>query len=90
MFSEQRARDGDEYKGFHRKLNEYDLCRALGRAVVLALLASMFEAFDMPIFWPLLLFYFVLLVVVMFGTRFKHMAQHGYLPWEAGKKKYGK
>ena len=47
------------------------------------------ENFDVPVYWPLLLVYFVLIFFLTMQKQIKHMIKFNYLPWNAGKTKYG-
>jgi hypothetical protein len=44
--------------------------------------------FDIPVYWPILLMYFVILSFVQLKQRVSHMWKHGYLPWNANKPRY--
>ena len=47
------------------------------------------EAFNVPVYWPLLLVYFFLIFVLTMRRQINHMIKYKYLPWDAGKVKYG-
>jgi hypothetical protein len=49
---------------------------------------TFFSFFDVPVFWPILLIYFVLLFVLTMKRQIKHMIKHKYLPFSVGKKRY--
>lgn len=49
---------------------------------------TFFEVFDVPVFWPILLLYFIILFVVTMKRQIKHMIKHRYVPWSFGKAKY--
>ena len=51
---------------------------------------TLFKVFDLPVFWPILVMYFLLLTFITMKERLKHMLRHGYLPWTSGKKSYQK
>lgn len=40
-------------------------------------------------FWPILLIYFIALVVLTMKRQIKHMIKHKYVPFSLGKKKFG-
>lgn len=54
-----------------------------------ALALTFFQLFDFPVFWPILLAYFVLLLVLTLKDRVKHMMKHKYIPFSFGKQTYG-
>ena len=77
-----------EYKGFQRKLQEMDFwCEMMG-ATTLAAFFSCFQAADLEIYWPLLLFYFVFMTTFLCRYKIEHMIRYRYIPFEFGKKKY--
>ena len=57
---------------------------------LLAIPMTFFKAFDIPVFWPLLLVYFILIFGLVMRRQIQHMIKYHYLPWDAGKMKYGK
>mmetsp|Transcript_15820 Transcript_15820/g.28826 ORF Transcript_15820/g.28826 Transcript_15820/m.28826 type:complete len:195 (+) Transcript_15820:96-680(+) len=81
--------DKEEFRPFTRKLPEFKFWVAAFRSVFFAQFIIFFKAFDLPVYWPILLAYFCLLVFITMKERIKHMAKHGYLPWRTGKQTYG-
>jgi len=51
-------------------------------------LLTLSRAFDIPVFWPILVVYFVVLLVFTLRDRLAHMLKHRYIPCSWGKKKY--
>merc|ERR1712187_680697 len=80
--------DREEFRPFSRKLPEFKFWIAAFRAVVLCLLMTFFDVFDLPVFWPILLAYFILLVVLTLKDRVRHMIKHKYVPFSIGKQTY--
>ena len=58
---------------------------AAQRAVVFAFAATFFEAFNVPVFWPILVLYFCVLFALSMKERIRHMVRHKYLPFTVGK-----
>merc|ERR1711939_1206988 len=56
-----RSGDDDEFRPFIRRLPEFKFWHAATRAIVFSILATFFSAFDIPVFWPILLVYFCVL-----------------------------
>lgn len=54
----------------------------------LAFLMTFFPVFNIPVFWPILLIYFVVLFFLTMKRQIKHMIKHKYIPFDIGKKKY--
>jgi hypothetical protein len=78
--------DSDEFRPFTRKLPEFQFWYWGMRAVVLSFAATFFQIFDLPVFWPILLFYFVFLFFITMKQQMMHMIKHNYVPWSTGKK----
>jgi hypothetical protein len=51
-------------------------------------IATFFSVFDVPVFWPVLLLYFVVLFVLTMKRQIKHMLKHKYVPFSFGKAVY--
>jgi len=83
------TRVSDEFRPFIRRLPEYKFWYSGTKATLISLFLSMFNMFDLPVFWPILLFYFFLLTFLTLRRQIKHMYKHHYVPWTTGKKKYG-
>lgn len=78
----------EEFRPFSRKLPEFKFWWAATRAVWLSLLLTCSSVFDLPVFWPILLMYFILLVFITMKDRAKHMMKYNYVPWTFGKQTY--
>ena len=82
------ATDGD-YKPFVRKLPEFTFWKRATLAAVAAFLLGLMP-FDLPVYGPLLLVYFIVVTIVTFRTRIRHMIKYKYVPFDVGKPKYQK
>jgi len=78
----------DDYKGFSRKLPEHEFWYSFTFAVLLCLLCTSFEFLNIPVFWPILLIYFIVLSFIQLKHRGQHMYRHGYLPFSKRKPKF--
>eukprot|EP00931_Biecheleriopsis_adriatica_P007176 TRINITY_DN108493_c0_g1_i1.p1 TRINITY_DN108493_c0_g1~~TRINITY_DN108493_c0_g1_i1.p1 ORF type:complete len:187 (-),score=38.43 TRINITY_DN108493_c0_g1_i1:70-630(-) len=81
--------ESTEFRPFTRKLPEFKFWFSAFRAVLIAICMTFFRAFDLPVFWPILLAYFIILVVLTMKDRVRHMMKHKYLPFSMGKQTYG-
>ncbi|KNC52287.1 Rer1 domain-containing protein [Thecamonas trahens ATCC 50062] len=81
--------DDSEYRPFMRKLPEFAFWYSATRATLAALFSTFFAIFDVPVYWPVLLMYFVVLTAVTFRKQYEHMRKHNYVPWSF-KKVYGR
>lgn len=78
----------DEFKPFVRRLPEFKFWYSCAKAVTVAFFMTFFSFFDIPVFWPILLIYFIILFFLTMKRQIKHMIKHRYLPWSFGKKRY--
>jgi len=80
-------KDGEQI--FIRKLPEFKAWWNAFRAANVAIFMTFFQCFDLPVFWPILLAYFILLTTLTMKDRIKHMIKHKYVPFSFGKATYG-
>ncbi|WFC96808.1 hypothetical protein MBRA1_003471 [Malassezia brasiliensis] len=86
----QQDGDQDEFRPFIRRLPEFKFWVSATQATVLSIFASFFEAFNIPVFWPVLVVYFMVLFVLTMRRQIQHMIQYKYLPFDMGRKaRYG-
>ena len=78
--------DSEEFRPFSRRLPEFKFWYASVRAVIIAFCMTFFSIFDIPVFWPILLLYFIALFFLTMKRQIKHMIKHRYVPWSWGKK----
>lgn len=78
----------DEFKPFMRRLPEFKFWYSGTKAVLVATFCTFFEAFNIPVFWPILVMYFIILFVITMKRQIKHMIRHRYVPWSHGKTRY--
>ena len=79
----------EEFRPFQRKVKEYSFWSLMFWTFMISIPMTYFEAFNVPVFWPLLLAYFVFIFFLIMGRQIKHMMKYHYLPWDSGKKSYG-
>lgn len=82
------TRDSEEFRPFSRRLPEFKFWVASARAVCISFFLTFFQIFDIPVFWPILLLYFIALFVLTMKRQIKHMIKHKYVPWSFGKQRY--
>lgn len=78
----------DEFRPFVRRLPEFRFWYNATRALLFALCCTLFSVFDIPVFWPILLVYFIILTVLTMRRQIGHMVKHKYVPFDFGKKVY--
>ena len=80
--------NNEEFRPFQRKLKEYEFWRIMFWTLIISFPMTFFEAFNIPVFWPLLLVYFIMIFFLIMRKQIKHMIKYHYLPWDSGKKTY--
>ena len=78
----------EEFRPFQRKVKEYSFWSVMFWTFIIAIPMTFFESFNIPVFWPLLLIYFILIFFLIMKRQIKHMIKYKYLPWDTGKKTY--
>ncbi|KAJ0971670.1 hypothetical protein J5N97_019629 [Dioscorea zingiberensis] len=83
------TRGSDEFKPFIRRLPEFKFWYSITKALCVAFVMTFFSIFDVPVFWPILLFYWVVLFVLTMKRQILHMMKYKYVPFSIGKQRYG-
>ena len=81
-------KNNEEFRPFQRKVKEYSFWSIMFWTFMVSIPMTFFEAFNIPVFWPLLLVYFILIIFLIMKKQIKHMIKYKYLPWDTGKKTY--
>ncbi|XP_058778010.1 protein RER1A-like isoform X2 [Vicia villosa] len=79
------TRASDEFRPFVRRLPEFKFWYSITKAFCLAFVMTFFSAFDIPVFWPILLFYWVILFTLTMRKQISHMIKYRYVPFTFGK-----
>ena len=58
---------------------------SIAKAFCIAFVMTFFPAFDVPVFWPILLCYWIVLFVLTMKRQIAHMIKHKYIPFSVGK-----
>lgn len=82
------TRSSDEFRPFMRRLPEFKFWYTTYKSLVVSIICTFFSAFDIPVFWPILVMYFITLFVVTMKRQIKHMIKHRYVPFSYGKVRY--
>lgn len=80
----------DEFRPFVRRLPEFKFWYSMTKAFCIAFVMTFFDVFDVPVFWPILFFYFVVLFTLTMKRQIRHMIKYKYVPFSFGKQRYGK
>ncbi|XP_010270832.1 PREDICTED: protein RER1A-like [Nelumbo nucifera] len=82
------TRGSDEFRPFVRRLPEFKFWYAITKAFCIAFVMTFFSAFDVPVFWPVLLFYWLVLFFLTMKRQILHMIKYKYVPLSLGKQRY--
>eukprot|EP00244_Chara_vulgaris_P010027 TRINITY_DN4453_c0_g1_i2.p1 TRINITY_DN4453_c0_g1~~TRINITY_DN4453_c0_g1_i2.p1 ORF type:complete len:198 (-),score=19.96 TRINITY_DN4453_c0_g1_i2:490-1083(-) len=82
------SKNSDEFKPFIRRLPEFKFWYQFTRAFIIAFFLTFFSLFDVPVFWPILLVYWLVLFISSMKRQLAHMIKHRYIPFSFGKQKY--
>jgi len=78
----------DEFKPFIRRLPEFKFWYSITKAFCIAFAMTFFSIFDVPVFWPILLFYWIVLFMLTMKRQILHMIKYKYVPFSVGKQRY--
>ncbi|XP_057837614.1 protein RER1B [Cryptomeria japonica] len=82
------TKGSDEFRPFVRRLPEFKFWYSITKAFCIAFLMTFFSVFDVPVFWPILLCYWVVLFVLTMKRQIMHMIKYKYVPFSLGKRRY--
>jgi len=80
------AQTPGDSKPLIRSVSEFKFWQGITAALLLSNLLISSEAFDLPVYWPFLLGYFIFLVGMTVRKQMKHMERYGYSILDFGKK----
>ena len=82
------TRANEEFRPFIRRLPEFKFWYSVSKSTLIALGCTFFECFNIPVFWPILVMYFITLFCITMKRQIKHMIKYRYIPFTHGKPKY--
>ncbi|KAG1471733.1 hypothetical protein G6F56_001956 [Rhizopus delemar] len=82
------VKNDEEFKPFIRRLPEFKFWYSVTKATVISLFCTLFRLFDVPVYWPILLMYFIILFGLTMRRQISHMVKYKYIPFDLGKKSY--
>ncbi|KAL8996622.1 MAG: hypothetical protein Q9169_003904 [Polycauliona sp. 2 TL-2023] len=78
----------EEFRPFIRRLPEFKFWHSATRAIAISFLCTWFSIFNVPVFWPVLVVYFLILFSLTMRRQIQHMIKYRYVPFSFGKAKY--
>jgi len=82
------TRQNEEFRPFIRRLPEFKFWYSATKATLIGFGCTFFEFFNIPVFWPILVMYFITLFVITMKRQIKHMIRYRYIPFTFGKPKF--
>nr|CDJ81126.1 Retrieval of early ER protein Rer1 domain containing protein [Haemonchus contortus] len=79
------SRTNDEFRPFMRRLPEFKCWHSAMKATLIAIFCTFFEFFNVPVFWPILVMYFIILFFLTMKRQIMHMIKYKYIPFTVGK-----
>jgi len=80
-------RSNEEFRPFMRRLPEFKFWLSTMKSTLIAFFCTFFEFFDIPVFWPILVMYFIVLTCLTMKRQIMHMIKYRYIPFTTGKPK---
>lgn len=84
------TKSDDEFRPFIRRLPEFKFWHSATRAIVIGFFCTWFDAFDIPVFWPVLVIYWIMLFCLTMRRQIQHMIKYRYVPFSIGKTRYSR
>ncbi|XP_043464718.1 protein RER1 [Leptopilina heterotoma] len=82
------TKSNEEFRPFIRRLPEFKFWHAVSVSTISAIFLTFFDMFNIPVFWPILVMYFITLFCITMKRQIKHMLKYRYLPFTHGKPRY--
>jgi len=77
-----------EFRPFIRRLPEFKFWLGIVKSTLIGLVCTLFDCFNVPVFWPILVMYFITLLCITMKRQIRHMIKYKYIPFTHGKPKY--
>ncbi|XP_017478771.1 PREDICTED: protein RER1 isoform X2 [Rhagoletis zephyria] len=82
------TRSNEEFRPFIRRLPEFKFWLSITKSTIIGLICTFFDFFNVPVFWPILVMYFITLFCITMKRQIKHMIKYKYLPFTRNKPRY--
>ncbi|CDW59613.1 protein RER1 [Trichuris trichiura] len=82
------TKSNEEFRPFMRRLPEFKFWHSATKSIIIAFICTFFEMFNVPVFWPILVIYFVILFCLTMKRQIKHMIKYRYVPFTTGKPRH--
>ncbi|KAI4212736.1 MAG: hypothetical protein LQ351_004629 [Letrouitia transgressa] len=82
------TKQDEEFRPFIRRLPEFKFWHSATRAILISFICTWFSIFNVPVFWPVLVVYFIILFSLTMRRQIQHMIKYRYVPFTFGKTRY--
>ncbi|KAF2425258.1 putative Golgi membrane protein [Tothia fuscella] len=82
------TKEEDEFRPFVRRLPEFKFWYSTTKAISIGFVCTWFSIFDLPVFWPVLVIYWMILFALTMRRQIQHMIKYRYVPFTVGKARY--
>ncbi|EPQ10801.1 Protein RER1 [Myotis brandtii] len=65
------TKQNEEFRPFIRRLPEFKFWHSATKGILVAMVCTFFEAFNVPVFWPILVMYFIMLFCITMKRQIK-------------------
>ncbi|KAL8747915.1 MAG: hypothetical protein Q9190_000239 [Brigantiaea leucoxantha] len=79
------TKQDEEFRPFIRRLPEFKFWHSATRAILISFICTWFSVFNVPVFWPVLVVYFIILFSLTMRRQIQHMIKYRYVPFTFGK-----
>ncbi|EFN60655.1 Protein RER1 [Camponotus floridanus] len=66
------TRSNEEFRPFIRRLPEFKFWYSVTKSTIVAMICTLFDCFNIPVFWPILVMYFITLFCITMKRQIKH------------------
>ncbi|KAI5778954.1 retrieval of early ER protein Rer1 [Geopyxis carbonaria] len=78
----------EEFRPFIRRLPEFKFWHNATAAIGFGFICTWINACDIPVFWPVLVIYWIILFTLTMRRQIQHMIKYRYVPFTFGKTRY--
>lgn len=75
------TRSNQEFRPFIRRLPEFKFWYAISKSTVIGIICTFFEVFNIPVFWPILVMYFITLFCITMKRQIKVSVAFVFIQW---------
>lgn len=65
------TRSNEEFRPFIRRLPEFKFWYSVTKSTIIAMISTLFDCFNIPVFWPILVMYFITLFCITMKRQIK-------------------